>query len=149
MESECLGQISYFLFYSSSGTAGIMPQLFSVRVHRHGPSRGFNVTTRSKGLPRFHFEQPTRLRFYVCCGPSHGRPNRYDGLLMSHSLYGSAQPTDQPTLRYTQPHGSKSSYESGHIQQHGSHPMGRVDSCVGASYRVGRSMGTVSFYGVS
>ena len=68
---------------------------------------------------------------------------------MNHSLYGSAQPTDQPTLRYTQPHGPESSYESGHIQQHGSHPTGRVDSWVGASYRVGRSMGTVSSYGVS
>ena len=50
---------------------------------------------------------------------------------MSHILYGSAQPTDQPTLRYTQPHGPKSSYESGHIQQHGSHPTGRVDSWIG------------------
>ena len=38
---------------------------------------------------------------------------------MSHSLYGSAQPTDQPTLRYTQPHGPKSSYESGHINSTG------------------------------
>ena len=72
----CLGQISYFLFYPFSGTAGSMPRPSPVRVRRHGPPRGFNVTTRSKGLPRFYFEQPTRLKFYVCCGPSHGRPNR-------------------------------------------------------------------------
>ncbi|KAL5573787.1 hypothetical protein UlMin_023384 [Ulmus minor] len=48
----CLGQIPYFLFYPSSGTAGSMPQPFPIRVHRHGPPRGFNVTTRSKGLPQ-------------------------------------------------------------------------------------------------
>ena len=47
-----MGQISYFLFYPSSGTAGSMPQPFSIRVRRHGPPRGFNVTTRSKGLPQ-------------------------------------------------------------------------------------------------
>ena len=74
--TNCLGQISYFLFYPSSGTAGSVPRPIPIRVRRHGPPRGFNVTTRSKGLPRFHFEQPTWLRFYVCCGPSHGRPNR-------------------------------------------------------------------------
>jgi len=39
----------YFLFYPSSGTTGSMPRLFPVRVLRHGPPRGFNVTTRSKG----------------------------------------------------------------------------------------------------
>ena len=74
--TNCLGQISYFLFYPSSGTAGSMPRPSPIRVRRHGPSRGFNVTTRSMGLARFHFEQPRRLRFYICCGPSHGRPNR-------------------------------------------------------------------------
>ena len=36
---------------------------------------------------------------------------------MSHSLYESAQPTCEPILWYTQPHGPKSSYESGHTLQ--------------------------------
>ena len=74
--TNCWGQISYFPFYPSSGIAGSMPRPSPVRVRRHGPPRGFNVTTRSKGLPRFRFQQPTRLKFYVCCGPSHGRPSR-------------------------------------------------------------------------
>ena len=46
------GPNSYFLFYPSSGTAGIMPQPFPIRVRRHGPARGFNVMTRSNGLPQ-------------------------------------------------------------------------------------------------
>ena len=44
-----LGQILYFLFYPSSGTAGSMPQPVPIRVCRRGPLRGFNMTTRSKG----------------------------------------------------------------------------------------------------
>ena len=44
---NCLGQISYFLFYPFSGTACIMPRPFLIKVHRHGPSCGFNMTTRS------------------------------------------------------------------------------------------------------
>ena len=46
-----MDQISYFLFYPCRGTAGSMPQPFSIRVRHHGPPCGFNVTTRSKGLP--------------------------------------------------------------------------------------------------
>ena len=88
-----MGQISYFLLYPSSRTVGIMPRPFLIRIRRHGTLRGFNVTTRSNGLPRFHFKQPKRLRFYVCYGPSHGRPNRLDGPLTSHSPYGSAHST--------------------------------------------------------
>ena len=49
--SICLGQIPYFLFYPSSGTAGSMPRPFPVRVRRHCPPCGFNMMTRSKGLP--------------------------------------------------------------------------------------------------
>ena len=113
--TNCLGQILYFLFYPSSGTAGSMPQPFPIRVHRHSPPRGFNVTTRSKGLPQVPLQQPKRLGFYVRYAPSHGRPNHEDGPLRNHSPYESAQPTDQPTLRYTQPQWPESSYESGHI----------------------------------
>ena len=121
-----MGQISYFLFYPSSGTAGIMPRSIPIRVRRHGPPCGFNVTTRSKGQSQVLLRQPTRLRLYVCCGPSHGWSNRWDEPLMSHSPYESAQPAGQPTLRYTQPHGPESSYELGHTLQHGSHPTARV-----------------------
>ena len=110
----CLGQIPYFIFYPFSGTAGGMPQPFSIGVRHHGPSRGFNVMTCSKGLPHIPLQQPKRLEFYICYGPTHGRPNCWDGPLTSHSPYESAQPTDQPTLRYTQPHGTESSYESSH-----------------------------------
>ena len=74
--TNCLGQILYFLFYPSSGTAGSMPQPFPIRVRRHGPPCGFNVTTRSKGLPLVPLQQPKQLGFYVRFGPSHGRPNR-------------------------------------------------------------------------
>ena len=45
--TNCLGQISYFLFYPSSRTVGNLPYHFMTRVHHHGPSRGFNMTTRS------------------------------------------------------------------------------------------------------
>ena len=74
--TNILCQISYFLFYLSSGTAGIMAQPFSIRVRRHGPPPGFNVTTHSKGLPQVLLQQPKQPRLYVYCGPSHGRPNR-------------------------------------------------------------------------
>ena len=74
--TNCLGQIPYFLFYPSSGTAGSMPQPFLIRVRCHGPPRGFNVMTRSKGLPRVPLQQPKQLGFYVCYDPSHRRPNR-------------------------------------------------------------------------
>ena len=60
---------------------------------------------------------------------------------MSHSLYESAQPIGQPILRYTSPHGPKSSYEPGHTLRRWSYSTGQVDSRVRASYRVGRSMG--------
>ena len=50
--TNCLGQISYFLFYPSSRTAGSIPRPIPIKVRHHGPSRGFNVTTRSKGLPQ-------------------------------------------------------------------------------------------------
>ena len=56
-----MGQILYFLFYPSSGTAGCMPRPCPVRVRRHGPPRGFNVTTRSKGLPRSTSNSPSGL----------------------------------------------------------------------------------------
>ena len=74
--TNCLGQIPYFLFYPSSGTAGSMPQPFPIRVHRHDPPRGFNVMTHSKGLPLVPLQQPKWFGFYVPCGPFHGRPNR-------------------------------------------------------------------------
>ena len=64
--TNCLGQISYFLFYPSSGTAGSMPQLFPIRVRRHGPPRGFNMTTRSKGgLLQVLLQPPKRPGLYV------------------------------------------------------------------------------------
>ena len=47
--TNCLRQISYFLFYPSSGTADIMPQPFSTR---DGPPHWFNVTTRFEGPPQ-------------------------------------------------------------------------------------------------
>ena len=47
-----MDQIPYFLFYPFNGTAGSMPQPFPIRVRHHGPLRGFNVMTRSKGLPQ-------------------------------------------------------------------------------------------------
>lgn len=43
--TNCLGQISYFLFYRSCGTFGIMSHHFMTRVHHRSLSRGFNVTT--------------------------------------------------------------------------------------------------------
>ena len=45
--NQCLGQISYFLFYPSKGTSDTLPCHFTIRVHYHNPSRGFNVTTHS------------------------------------------------------------------------------------------------------
>ena len=45
--TNCLGQISYFLFYPSSAIVGNLPRHFMTKVHRHGPSRGFNMTTHS------------------------------------------------------------------------------------------------------
>ena len=59
--TNCLGQIFYFLFYPSSGTASSMPQPFPVRVCHHGPPRGFNMTTRSKGLPQVPLQQTKQL----------------------------------------------------------------------------------------
>ena len=75
-ETNCLGQIPYFLFYPSSGTAGSMPQTFPIRVRCHSPPRGFNMMICFKGLPQVLLQQPKRLGLYVLCGPSHGRPNR-------------------------------------------------------------------------
>ena len=65
----CLGQISYFLFYPSSGTAGSMPRPFPIRVHRHGPSRGFNVTTRSKSLPQVPLQTVQAARILYLLWP--------------------------------------------------------------------------------
>ena len=44
---------------------------------------------------------------------------------MSHSLYESTQPTGQPTLRYTQPHGPESSY--GRVTPNGTGHILRVE----------------------
>ena len=74
--TNCLGQIPYFLFYPPSGTAGSMPQPFLIRVRRHGPPRGFNMMTSSKGLPQVPIQQHKRLKLYVRYGPSHGTSNR-------------------------------------------------------------------------
>ena len=71
-----LAQIFYFLFYPSSGTAGIMPRNFSTRVRHHGQPHGFNLTTYSKELPQVLHLKPKQLRPSVIYDPSHGRPNR-------------------------------------------------------------------------
>ena len=99
-----MSQILYFLFYSSSRTVGNLPRHFTIRVHHHGPSRGFNETTRSLGPPWVLRQNPMRLRSNITYGPSHGRPNRrMDHLRVIHltnqpnpqisPLYGTLSPT--------------------------------------------------------
>ena len=102
--TNCLGQILYFLFYPSSGTAGSMPQPFSTRVRCHSPPRRFNMMTHSEGLPQVPLQQPKRLGFYVHYGPSHGRPtvrmDHYKSFTLQVSpTHGSAHSTDHSTSR--------------------------------------------------
>ena len=72
----CLSKISYFLFYLSSETTGIMSRHFPTKVRRCGSPRGFNVTTRSQDLPQVLRLELNQLEPSVICSPSHGRPNR-------------------------------------------------------------------------
>ena len=91
-----------------------MPRPIPIRVHHYGPSRGFNVMTRSKGLPRFHFEQPKRLdSMFAVAHLMEGPTARMDRLRVIHytgqpnlrisPLYGTLSPTgpSHPTRRVT------------------------------------------------
>ena len=113
--TRCLGQILYFLLYPSSGTAGIMPRPFPIRVHRHGPPRGSTWRPIPKARLRSYTRSPSGSDSMSPMGhPMEGPTARMDRLWVIRSM---SQPSPYVSLLYDtlNPTGP-------------SHPMNRVKS---------------------
>ncbi|KAL5538894.1 hypothetical protein UlMin_042937 [Ulmus minor] len=113
---------------------GVYPNVTATNIYYGG--RKFIFTSGSQNPWPHALKQtsaPDYFRLGLCIGTGFRLARCGLSYIVLRNALISAQPTDQPTLRYTQPHGPESSYELGHILRHGSHPTGRVDSWVGAS----------------